>query len=75
MARLFLLAAVLAVSAISVHALGKKKWDNVDWDKAEKDLEQGDDPELLETEDAAMAREFERRRNQGLQKPEDVKLK
>jgi len=39
------------------------------WDKAEKQLEDGDDPEELETTDKAHMREMEKRRGQGMKPP------
>ena len=42
-----------------------------DWDKVEKKLEEGDDPELLVSEDKIAMDDYDRRRGQGLQPPEE----
>ncbi len=42
-----------------------------DWDKVEKKLEDGDLPELLVSEDKIAMDEYDRRRGQGLQPPEE----
>ena len=47
----------------------RKDWDKMDWDKAEKQLEEGDDEELLERDDAKYQAELERRRGQGMTPP------
>lgn len=67
----------LAVLCVVAHAgLPNARWKGVDWVKAEKDLEQGDEAELLVTEDKIAIAEYDRRRSLGLRKPEDdVQLK
>lgn len=55
--------------------VGKKDWNKVDWSKAEKDLEEGDDAELLKTEDSIAIAEMEKRKQQPLSAPEGVGLK
>jgi len=42
-----------------------------EWDKVEKKLEDGDDPELLVSEDKIAMDDYDRRRGQGLQPPEE----
>ena len=42
----------------------------IDWDAMEHSLEEGDDPELLVSEDALLIREMERRRAAALEPPE-----
>jgi hypothetical protein len=72
------LAALLAAACLLAPAdalIGKKNWDKVDWTKAEKDLEDGDDPALLVSEDAALLKEFEDRKKVPLQPPSDAGLK
>lgn len=76
--RLGSLAALLAAACLLTPAdaiIGKKNWDKVDWTKAEKDLEDGDDPALLVSEDAALLKEFEDRKKVPLQPPSDAGLK
>ena len=56
----------------------RKRWDAMNWTQAEKDLEDGDDEEILETEDSLFMKEMEKRRNRGtglMPPPEEVGLK
>jgi hypothetical protein len=56
----------------------RKRWDAMNWTQAEKDLEEGDDEEILETEDSLFMKEMEKRRNRGtglMPPPEEVGLK
>ena len=70
-----LLALALALSGAAA-VIGKRDWRKMDWDKWEKDLEEGDEPDLLEPEDKAQIKEYERRRGMGMQMPDDdVQLK
>lgn len=74
----FLLCAVLCALAVSAKPLvaKKKDWDKIDWDAAERALEEGDDPELLASEDAAKIASMEKRKAAGLVMPDgNVKLK
>jgi hypothetical protein len=65
----------LALSAVALSALAvrvstsRKDWDKMDWDKAEKQLEDGDEPEELESDDKAHMKEMERRRGMGMVPP------
>ena len=65
---LVLSAAALAAGAVRV-STSRKDWDKMDWDKAEKQLEEGDEPEELESDDKAHMKEMERRRGLGMQPP------
>jgi hypothetical protein len=74
MARTLLLVACMCLMSVAYGA--KKNWNKVDWEKAEKELEQGDDEELLQSEDEIAAKEYERRKNQKFAPPDpSVKLK
>lgn len=76
MARALLLLALVAGLHVATAVIGKRDWRKMDWDKWEKDLEAGDEEELLETEDKIAMKEYDRRRGMGLQMPEDdVQLK
>ena len=57
--------------AASYAYIGKKDWRKVDLDAAGKQLEEGDDPELLIDEDKLSMDEYDRRRKGGMKKPED----
>lgn len=70
----------LAACALTILAkplvANKKDWDKIDWDAAERALEEGDDPELLASEDAAKIASMEKRKAAGLVMPDgNVKLK
>ncbi len=67
-------AAVLFASPAEAF-IGKKDWSKVNFDKAEKELEADDDPELLVSDEAAVAQEYERRKSQPLRPPEDAGMK
>ena len=68
--------AALCASTAVLGGLPNARWKGFDWSKAEKALEEGDDPELLVTEDKIAIAEYDRRRSMGLRKPEDdVQLK
>ena len=56
-------------------AEAKKNWDKVDFEKAERDHEADDDPELLVSDDTLIAKEMEKRKNNPLSPPEDATLK
>lgn len=75
MSRYSLLAYLTALCLCVTVSESKRKWDNIDWDKVEKDLEKDDDPELLQTEDSLNALEYEKRKKMPLQPPEDAALK
>ena len=66
--RSLLLCSLLAVSYAYI---GTKDWRKVDLDAAGKQLEEGDDPELLIDEDKLSMEEYDRRRKGGMKKPED----
>ena len=70
---LALAALSLACAALAAHAVrvstSRKDWDKMAWTKAEKELEDGDEPEELETDDKAHMKEMERRRGLGMQPP------
>ncbi len=69
-------AAVAVLFAAPAEAvIGKKDWNKVDFDKAEKELEADDDPELLVSDEALVAKEFEKRKQMPLRPPEDAGLK
>lgn len=73
-----LFVAIVALSACTavLGGLPNARWKGFDWSKAEKALEEGDDPELLVSEDKIAIAEYDRRRSLGLRKPEDeVQLK
>jgi hypothetical protein len=68
-------AAAAALLSPAAAVIGKKDWSRVDFDKAEKQLEEGDDPDLVVPDDALTAREYERRKSAPLMPPEDAALK
>lgn len=64
-------ALMLAVFATAHAVIGRRDWRKVDLDAAGKQLEDGDDPELLIDEDKLSMEEYDRRRKGGMRKPED----
>jgi hypothetical protein len=65
----------LIISLLLTHGalalIGKKDWNKVDWDKAEKTLEDGDEADLLIDDDKLAMADYDKRRSKGIQKPED----
>jgi hypothetical protein len=56
---------VLAVAAFGVHGGNRGKWrGKIDWDAIERQLEDGDEAELVPTEDELLIAEMDRRRAQ-----------
>lgn len=49
----------------------KAAWRKTNWDQVEKELETGDLPELLVSEDKIAMDDYDKRRSQGLKLPED----
>ena len=78
MLRAALLLALLSATALAAAPRPKSQWrmGTEEWEKVEKKLEEGDEPELLVSEDKIAMDEYDRRRGEGLQPPEeDVALK
>ena len=51
--------------------IGKKDWSKIDWEKAGKDLEDGDESDLLVDDDKLAMDDYDKRRSKGMQKPDD----
>jgi len=63
--------ALLALSCCLAPISAGRDWRaRIDWNAMERDLEAGDDPELLVAEDTLLIREMERRRAAALQPPD-----
>ncbi len=68
---------LLVISSASVRAAPpSKKWQRtIDWDAIEHELEDGDDPELLVTEDELLIADMDRRRAAQPEPPAGVVLR
>jgi hypothetical protein len=62
---------VLAAAAFGVHGSRGKWRGKIDWDAIERQLEEGDEAELVPTEDELLIAEMDRRRAQPIDPPSE----
>jgi hypothetical protein len=70
--KMALLHFVLIIASLVSLSFGKKsskQWQKTNWDGVERELERGDDPALLESEDQVKIADMERRRAAPLEQP------
>jgi hypothetical protein len=60
---------LLLILCATVSSVKRSKWDRLDWSAVDRELEEGDEKDLLVTEDAIKIADMERRRGHASEPP------